>query len=274
MGGDKSMKLGIIYCCYGNSEYLSFSEPWFLLKKEYDFSIAAVSGIFREYAELGISEDNTKTSEFLLKNKDNNNIDFLWQQPSDWEIDSFLTEAQIRDIGLQYLLSQNVTHVMLLDADERYEGQEIVNLINYLKKDEFSTVFRIEFKNLIFDKGTYAKGFEPFRIWRVNTEETGSYKLNKVIYDNDCEYIEKNTNYLKKDKDFSIKKIPPALVNPLHYTWCDIERAKRKVAYQEKHFSTGCSFKIENNKLNFNIKYFIKTNSLPPDIYRLNSLLD
>lgn len=267
-------KLGIIYCCYGNSEYLSFSEPWFQLKKEYNFSIAAVSGIFAEYLELGLSEDNTATLDFLKKNKENGNIDFLWQQ-----IDNEpLTEFQIRDIGLQFLLKdKDITHIMLLDADEKYEGQEIVNLINYLQKDEFSTVFRIEFKNLVFDRATYIKGFEPFRIWRVNTEESGSYLLNKVIYDNDCIYAEKNTKFLKKDKEFTIKKIPPALVNPLHFTWCDLERAKRKIAYQEKHFAPiGCGFKInqETQRIEFNIKYYIKTNQLMPDIYRLNSLFD
>lgn len=267
------MKIGCIYCCYGNPEYIDDClKPWIEAKKEHNILIAAVHGQFKEYHDLGIEDNDIITQKQLLDRLVNKDLDFAYIQNEYNNEKIYQTEAEIRDKGLQWLLKRNCDYVVLLDGDEKYTFEEINNLINYIQKDEFIAVYNIEFKNLTFDNFHYTKGFSPQRVWQVNLNH---WKLYKINYDNDCIYKNVNTGDILSDKDFSHKKIPINLVNPLHYTWNDLERSKLKIKYAEKRWNppngNGCSFKIseDGKSIDWNLDYYNRINQNIPELHKL-----
>lgn len=270
-----NIKLGIIYCCYGNPEYIDDClKPWLEAKKQHDILIAAVHGQFKEYHDLGVPDNDLESIRQLsILHRDGNKIDHLYIQNHYTGFSYWQTEAEIRDKGLQWLLGQNCDYIILLDGDEKFSVEEINNIIKYIQKDEFNVVYKIEFKNLTFNKETYTKGFAPFRIWKVNVND---WKLHQVIYDNDMSFINAKTGAIKVDKEFSLKTIPVNLCNPLHYSWCDLEKSKLKIKYAEKRWNppngNGCSFSIskDGNSICLNEEYYKRIGQSPPELFKLN----
>ncbi len=276
-------KIGVIFCCYGNPEYVEpCLKPWLALKDKYNIKIAGVHGQFKEFNEKdGLHYDNDHETLDLLEEKYyfKDLIDYLYIQNRYDDLGTgclihYGTEAEIRNYGLEYLLKENVEFVLMLDNDEIYTEQEIENLISYINKEDnqFYAVFKIEFKNLTFSDKTYTKGFCPQRIWRV---DLGDYRLSEVNYDNDCLYEHKLTGANKSDKEFSNKSIPKNLVNPIHHSWDDYERSSKKIIYQLKRWSppngNGCSFKINEEKkcIEWDMEYFNRIGQTPPIIFEL-----
>ena len=271
------MKIGIIYCSYGVPDLINeLIKPWTNLKDKLNIKIAAVHGQFKEYHEIGTT-DNDYPSQVILKNLEfNNDIDYLYLQddynlfvPDKYRNTIYQTEAEIRDKGLQFLLKEEVDYVMLWDGDEEITEDEIDNIINYIQKDEFIAWYSLEYKNLTFNRQTYTKGFAPPRIFKVNYN---NLKLKQMVYDNDVIYQDINGNSVGY-KQLPNKKIPIYIANPLHYSWCDYERSKSKIEYQNKHFGhyAGCSFKINEDKkeIEWNQDYFLKTSQNPPELFKL-----
>jgi len=265
------MKLGILFCAYGIPEYIEQSiNPWIKAKGEFDIKIAAVHGQFKENHELGYGDNDLETQKKLLDRLVNKELDFVYIQNEYNNEKKYQTEAQIRNYGLKYLLKEKVDYVILWDLDEVITEQEISNLIEYIQKDEFIAWYNIEYKNLTFNDKTYTKGFSPPRVFKVNYG--GGYKLKEMIYDNDVSY-ETIDGQILHYKSLPNKKVPVHLVNPLHYTWCDLDRCREKIKYQNSHFShgAGCSFRIneKEQKIEFNEDYYRKTNEMLPELYYL-----
>jgi hypothetical protein len=265
------MKLGVIYCCYDSLDYLGFLDPWIKLKESLNIKLAGVHGCFEEMASF-IEDNDEETLEQLLQLRYDGQLDFLYVQ-NDYptkvkEKFIYQSEAIIRNYALQWLLKEGVTHVMLLDADEKYSEEEIQKLVKFLEKDNFTAWYSIEFKNLTFSEQTYTKSFCPPRIWRVNSSES---KIKEIYYDNDINYT--LGAQIVSYKQLSTKKIPLIICNPLHYTWLNNERSKNKIAYQSRHFAhgAGCSFKWNNekNSLEWNDEYFKKTSQIPPKLHTI-----
>jgi hypothetical protein len=276
------MRLGIIYCSYGMPEYINNSlSPWIKSKGLYDIKIAAVHGQFKEYHENGLIDDDRETQDKLKLLELEKEIDFLYLQydysvfPPDKHYNPiYQTEAEIRDNGLRYLLTQNCDWILLWDGDEEITEKEINYLFEYLSREDSKLYgwFRIEYRNLTFSNKLYTKGFSPPRVFNANYQN--KYRLNNVIYDNDMSYLNIITNDIVNYQQLANKIIPPNHINPLHYSWNDFERSRKKIQYQEKHFSygMGCSFRVNDEKkcIEFNLDYYRKINQSPPELYEIS----
>lgn len=264
------MKIGLIFCAYGIPEYVNESlNPWIKLKDKYDIKITACHGLFKEYHENGIEDNDFDTQNQLLFLRSQNKIDYLYVQ-NHYGVDfatnikKYETEAKIRDYCLQYLLKENVDYVILWDLDEFATEIQIENLFNYIGKTEnkFYNWFSIEYKNLVFTENQYIEGFCPPRVFKTNTY---NLRLNEIYWDNDLSYTDgkKTISY----KELSSKKIPKSIINPNHKTWLSNNRSKEKVNYQLKHFG-HCGYKWDetNNQLEFDQKFYQKINQKIPNI--------
>lgn len=269
------MKIGIIYCCYGNPEYIDDClKPWIEAKKSHDILIAAVHGQFKEYHDLGI-EDNDEETKKILANKFE--IDYLYVQndfsrigkeeflpvPS-WEKTVYQTEAEIRDKGLQWLLKQNCDYIWLLDNDEFYTIEQINKIIEYIGKERFITWFSIPFRNYIFDGKQWINGFCPPRVFSTNSM---GRKLHSFFWDNDVNYTSDGRQTYSY-KTLANKSIPRNILEIKHLTWLH-SNGKLKYEYQMKHFGhCGYKWNYDTNELEINKEFYIKNNMTLPKILK------
>ena len=197
------MKIGVIYCCYGNPQHVdNCLAPWLEAKKSHDILIAAVHGQFKEYHDLNIEDRDIEVVNKLANHRISKNLDYLYIQNASkileprlfksddyFEDNNFIyqTEAEIRNHGLQWLLKQNCDYIWLLDNDEFYTIEQINNIISYIQSDDnkFYSWYSIPFKNYIFDGKQWVAGFCPPRIFK---RETIRYTLDKCYWDNDFCY--------------------------------------------------------------------------------------
>ena len=210
------MKIGVVGCLYGCPEYLDFLKPWF---EAYDFELelAFVHSQFKEYHELGYPDNDKETLDFLLSSKCP--AEFVWYNNgySDYlgGDKSYLPEHEVRNKGLEYLLKRKCSHIFLLDLDEKYERKDIEGLASFADKEDFTTWFSVQFRNLTFSEHTYTKNFSPPRLFKVNNY---GYKLSRFFWDNDLMYVDKEGKEVSYTQ-FSSQRIPTKFVNPLHYSW-------------------------------------------------------
>jgi len=251
------MKIGVLATGFNCAEYFDqVLQPWLQYKEKYgdnELIISAVSGHFIDNDEIEL--DNTR--ELMMHAHKINHIDHLAIPMGDFD------EAAARNLALTPLVNADVDVVWLLDFDEVYTLEEIDKAILAIHQDPFMACFRIEFKNYVFSKKTYIKGFCPRRIWRVRY---GVLQLDKFVWDND-------TQYKNLENNISLDSMLPTgrihTIAPKHFTWLNDLRSKNKVLYQTKHFAkgAGCSFKWEDNQLKWNLDYFKKTGEPIPTIY-------
>lgn len=269
------MKIGVIFCAYGNPDYVEpCLAPWIKLKEKYDIVIAAVHGQFKEYHEAGIEDDDSITIDKLCRLKLDNEISSLYIQNSKARLSSgpaefiYETEAEIRDKGLQYLLKENCDIIWLLDLDEFYTEEQIENTIKYIDEGEnkYFSWFKIPMKNYILDGKQWIDGFCPSRIFKVQSIR---YKLNKFYWDNDLEYLDDYDNIVDYKK-LPNKSVPKNIINLgiKHMTWLH-SNGKNKVLYQLKHFGS-CSYKWneEKQELGFDLDFYSKNHMDLPIIYK------
>ena len=68
------MKIGILLTCYNCESYVDRCiEPWTKLKDRHEIIFACNSGMFKDYFDLGIPENNKGTLEKLISHQ----LDFL-----------------------------------------------------------------------------------------------------------------------------------------------------------------------------------------------------
>lgn len=265
-----NFKIGLIYCCYGNPEYINNCiKPWINLKENlYDIKIAAVNGQFKEYHDMGLEDNNFDTELKLNKLKESGAIDYLYiQNPTNYfdEFKIYETEGQIRDKALQYLLKEECDIIWLLDNDEFYteeQIEQIIDVINLVWNKDI-TWFSILMKNYIFSGKKYIAGFAPPRIFRVNANPWT--RLYNFYYDNDVMYEDKEKGQLNNYKLYESKKIP---VGIKHLTWLH-SNGKEKVNYQLKHFG-HCSYKWneQEQKIEIDYDFYIRNGLNFPIIYQ------
>lgn len=246
-------KMGVIFCCYGNPEYVKDCIlPWINLKQKYNIKIAAVHGQFKEYHDMGIPDDDKDTMFKLMRIYNTGLIDHLFIKSIDEGIggEVYKTESELRDECLQALLKDGVDYVWLLDLDEFYTEKQIETIIEYINREDnlFYTWFSIPFKNYLFDGKQWVSGFCPPRIFRANNYNN-LYKLDKFYWDNDIQYLGYLDTVDISYKDLPNKSIPENLLSQgiKHLTWLH-SNGEKKCAYQEKHFNGICSYKFDKEK--------------------------
>jgi hypothetical protein len=264
------IKLGIIFCAYDHPDYVeNCLNPWIAAKSKHNIKIAGVHGLFRENAENGVKDEDFETQSKLISLNNSGELDYLYLQnnyaqssPKKYE-----TEAQIRNYALQYLLTQEINYVLLLDLDEFWTEQEIDNVFNYLSRleNKFYAWFSINYKNIVFDGTKYLDTFCPPRVFKVNL---GAYKLNEIYWDNDFNYID-GEGKIKSYKEFSNKSIPKNLAFINHLTWLDKD-GPDKYLYQMKHFG-HCGYKWNEieKRLEFNLEFYNKIGQKSPELKNL-----
>lgn len=249
-------KYGLLFCSYASEEYVDKSlEAW--LKFD-NVIISAVSCLFENFEP----ESNIKNIEILNDYFKGSLIDSLFTSNKP------LKEYEARNLSLQRLLKLEVDYIILCDADEIWSIQEIKRLFKFLDKNSQYCWYKIEYKNLVFNENTYIKGFNPARVFRIkyNNQET-DYKLNKCIDDNDFLYLSKNG--FVQDKWLPSFIISTEICNPLHYSWLNNDRSRKKVEYQKKRgWFTSFNWNYDKKCLEFNEEYY--RNKEKPILYKLD----
>ena len=254
------LKLGVLLCAYDCEDLLAKClSPWINYNDNQNkIIISAVSTQFEDFEFA----NNLKTLEILDKYKSENKIDsiFISNIP--------LKEHAARNLSLNRLLKLKCDVVLIWDSDEIISKEDIGNLFNFLENDKNSANiwYRINYKNLTFDNNHYTLGFDPARLFWTNKD---NYELQYLFYDNDClfYYLGDIISYL----NLPFKHVPNCM--PVHHSWNNLERSKKKIDYQIKHFGHGnsnyCSFKFnqEKNCIEFNDEYFLLTGENKPDIF-------
>ena len=253
------MRIGILAClfdCAANLE--SVLRPWFDLKLRepgIEFKIAAVSGMFKEYAELGYAEnalDIETARELSCREKYPFDYLSLINDPNSITDESqlrFFTEPETRGFALRYLLSEKVDLMWLLDGDEMYGAKQIESIISYVCKNDLADWYSINFKNYIFDGKVWLSGFHPPRIFWTNRRQG----IRKFYADNIILYCDGS-----RSDEFPGMIIPEEIAHIKHLTWLYVN-GRKKYEYQMRHFGE-CSYvwNYEENKLEFNEEYFKK----------------
>jgi hypothetical protein len=261
------MRIGVIYCCYGNPEYIQDClAPWLEAKKTNEILIAAVHGQFKEYRDMGIPDNDLESKRILnILHREGDKIDYLYIQNNYTGFSHWQTESEIRNNGLQWLLEQKCDIIWLLDNDEFYTVEQIKNIISYIQKDDnkFYSWFSIPMRNYIFSGKEWISGFAPPRIFK---RETIRYTLNKCVWDNDFQYLN------DKNEPIDYKQLPSKTISEntvaggvKHLTWTH-ENGELKEKYQRLHFNGICSYKFnkETQKLEFDLEFYKKNGlSLP-----------
>ena len=265
------MKYGILCCGYACDKDLDkVMSPWFNLSKKYNFVFSFVNARFKEYEELNINQNNTKTLQKLLGYIQDKKVNYL-ESPS-----VALYEHEARNLALNHLLHEKVDFVWLLDlSDEFYTEGQIEKIIEYInRRDNYLYCwFSIPFKNYIFSGKEYIKGFCPPRIFRRTVGDMVCLEIDRFYFDNDILYKVVNDFYSERSyKILSNKSIPDFQLNGgvCHVTWLDNETSHQKVLYHEKHFKhgAGCSYKWENGHLSFNENYYNRLGIPIPEVYK------
>jgi len=251
------MKLGIIISVYNGIEFIEEClKDWISLKSELDIKIAIIDCLFANF-EGNTPNSNDGTVELLEKYLKEKKIDFFQKLKPN------LKENEARNVGIQYLLNEDVTHVITTAPDEIFTKKDIQKLFNYLKDDKEHALYFLNYKNYIGNKNSYILGFCPKRIW---VTQFHNFLFNGLRFDDDGMFYDVYTKNILKDDMFPSAIVPDLQIK--HYSWLDGETSKKKIEYQK---SRGwlCSYKIdENNKISFNDEFYNQNPNIKvPKIY-------
>ena len=124
--------------------------------------------------------------------------------------------------------------------------------------------FRIYVEKALKSKGNTG---EALLILLEKRLDNVDYKLGQCVNDNDFLYLSKNG--FVQDKWLSYIIIDIKICNPLHYSWLNNDRSRKKVEYQKKRgWNTSFNWNYNKNCLEFNEEYY--KNKEKPILYKLN----
>jgi hypothetical protein len=228
----------------------------------YEYLICAVSVPFLEYKG---DEFKDGTQDILRNYYNEHKIDNLITEPE------YTPEWIARDQAAQYLISQGVEIIILVDSDEIWKEEQIQQVLGKVCLDKFTSWFSVQYRNYVFTKDTYLEEFfTPPRIFRVRTN---GYTIQNCVYDNDFNYGTECFEFNKNCKKVvSYKELPTKLIRGLiidHFSWLSCENSRRKVEYQTKRWGKdGCSYAWLNGRLIFNEEFYKKNNLNYPKILK------
>ncbi len=271
------MKVGIIFCAYQCEDLLPKSlTPWVQARGArlggHDYSICAVSVPFEGFpqeAEL----DNTRT--ILGAHAHYGRIDHVIVT------DKPIKETEARGSALKWLRDEAKVDVIIQwDADEKPTEKDILGIVTFIEANPFVVWFKFSYRNLVFTKSLALKEpFTPPRAHRVRVP--GGYVAHSFYADNNIRYVEEAygemNGGIKPDSLFPSMTIPEVVANPLHYSWLNDKRSKRKQEYQSLRWAppigAGCSFAWDDSRggLIWNEEYFRLTGQPIPEVISIDN---
>jgi hypothetical protein len=250
------MKIGILCNFYGFPQYLEKVLEHWVNRKDCVFACASCK--FDQFLEINYLQKDDKTVK-ILKEKYSNLFQYIYTN-------QIGNDSTVRNYPLQYLLSKDVDYIWLLDEDEFYSAEEINNIIDFIKFQEFIPYFKINFKNYFNDQSHWVDGFCPPRIFKV---KTNNLILDRFYFENDVFYKDKENNDIDY-KSLSHTEIPKNIAHIKHYSWCgDKEFLINKIKYQNLRYNGICSYEWDENlnQLKLNDDFYKKYNLNKPNIY-------
>ena len=255
-------KIGISAIGYQCAEHMDkVLAPWLDFNSKYNNIIISVAhGLFPETQKLGYPIFSTDGTIEKLKEYESKKLIKKFTL-----LESPTFERDIRNFTLPHLLDSDIDYLLLLDLqDEIYTEENIINILNFAKRESFVSFFKINFKNYVIDNHHYVDDFTAPRLW--------NNKLNKGVkhfyYDNEILF-----NNGKKADDTSCILIPKNIAFVKHLSWVGSkEYLQRKIEFQKIHYG-HCSYKWDSKKdqLALNDEYYLKYNLQKPTIYNDNN---
>lgn len=245
------MKIGVLLTCYNCEEYVdSCLNPWIKLRERMSIVIACNSGMFRDYFDLGISENNEKTLEKLISHK----LDFLVTTSGK----NLLDEDSSRNLCLDFLNKQACDLLIYLDGDEIYTEKQILDVLEFVENNSLYDGYKVCFKNHTIRKGLFLNNFIRDSIFWLNRYQG----IQRFYFDTEFVYNDPNANYSNR------VTIPREVAFVEHYSWLsDDPRTKIKIVYQENRYcgsqgqvpvESRCAYKFDVSRetLTFNDTFY------------------
>lgn len=235
------MKIGIIFCGFNTSATVEKSlEAWKEIRAnpgENQFVYSCVSVPFLEYKDSEIPEDDT-----IEKIRAAKIMDFHITEPK------FISEVEARGLCLEFIKSQNCELIFMVDLDEIFTTENIQKILEYVKNHPEIAMFKISYKNYVFDENTYlVKEFAPPRIYRTDFPP---FKLSKFYEDNGISFLYGNQEV--PHTVIPAKQIPRSKAWVKHLSWSNPEISRQKINYQRSR-GWNCDFTYdETGKISFN----------------------
>ena len=260
------MKIGILLTCYNCADYVDRCiTPWINLMDRYNFIFACNSGMFRDYFNLGIAENNQETIEKLIKHK----LDFLVTTSGR----NLLDEDSSRNLSLDFLKKQDCDLLIYLDGDEIYTEKQIISVLDFVESNPSYDQYGVFFKNHTIYEGLFLNNFLRKSIYWM--KRYGG--INKFHFDSEFFYHEDNANYS------NTTNIPREVAFVEHYSWIsDDPRTQSKIQYQNMRYvgplgnfpeNLRCSYiwDKERDKLEFNKDYWTSEGKTQVPMLRENT---
>lgn len=257
------MKIGILLTCYNCADYVDRCiAPWMNLKERYNFIFACNSGMFRDYFDLGIAENNQETIEKLIKHK----LDFLVTTSGR----NLLDEDSSRNLSLDFLKKQDCDLLIYLDGDEIYTEEQIISVLDFVENNPSYDQYGVFFKNHTIYEGLFLNNFLRKSIYWM--KRYGG--INRFYFDSDFVYNDPSADYS------NTVAIPRDVAFVEHYSWItDDPRTKIKITYQNRRYvgasgdfpeNMRCAFKwdTERDKLEFNKDFWTNNGRLQVPMLR------
>lgn len=259
------MKIGILLTCYNCESYVDLCiQPWTKLKDRHEIIFACNSGMFKDYLDLGIPENNKRTLEKLISHQ----LDFLVTTLGKNSLD----EDSSRNLSLDFLKKQDCDLLVYLDADEIYTEEQIISILNFIKDNPEFDQYGICFKNYTIKEDLFVNNFVRKSIYWM--KRYGG--INRFYFDSDFVYNDPSADYS------NTVTIPRDVAFVEHYSWItDDPRTKIKITYQNSRYvgasgdfpeNMRCAFKwdTERDKLEFNKDFWVDLKGSQVPILRKN----
>lgn len=251
------MKIGVIFTAYNCENYLQDClNPWLELREELGLILTANSGMFKPYKDFGFEEKNEKTLEILVKSK----LDFLVTTSGN----NLLDEDSSRNFCLDYLKKHKVDIVWVVDADEIYEQRDIKSIIEFIKQNQDTDAYKVQFRNYTFEYPYFTKGFSRETIyWTDRKGGVSHFHFDVFMEYNDGETINDTKNFIPIPKHWAYIE---------HYSWLNSDsRSHEKIVYQNQRFygneGERCAFISDGKRMKFNDKFWIAREIELPNLF-------
>jgi hypothetical protein len=254
------MKIGIqvlAYNCHNTIEEVL--NPWIKMKDRYDIKIWVGSGQFRIYKELGYQNKNSETLSVLNELLNKKEIDFIFT-PNE---ENLLSDHETRNMCIEYFKNNDIDLMVVLDSDEFYTEQEVVNYLNFVEENDQFTLYKTVFKNLISD-GSHYLDWERYSSAKIKS--FGG--ISHYYFDGHWSFIGTDGNNVEY-RQTPTTTVPKNLVNPIHDTWTNNRKGsgddhiKSKVKYQEKYYSHQSGWKWNEESQTIEVNTIMWGDNLP-----------